>query len=75
MLHFRILEDGRIQKAIKAVEESNAGHTFLDILAVLFQNLPQILAALHDPMALVKLLMDLLAQRKAAGLSAAGKIS
>jgi uncharacterized membrane protein len=64
-MHLRILQDRRLQEALRSVEEQSS-RPFLDILAVVFAHLPEILAALNNPAALVALILSLLQQPKAA---------
>ncbi len=64
-MHLRILQDRRLQDAIRSAEEQS-GKPLLDILAVVFANLPEILAAIHNPATLIALILSLLQRPKAA---------
>jgi len=64
-MHLRILQDRRLQDAVRGAEEQS-GKPFLDILAVVFGHLPEILAAINDATALITLILSLLQQRKSA---------
>ncbi len=64
-MHLRILQDRRLQDAVRSVEEQS-GKPFLDILAVVFAHLPEILATINNPAALIALILSLLQQSKAA---------
>jgi hypothetical protein len=64
-MHLRILQDHRLQEAIRGAEEKS-GKPLLDILAVVLTHLPEILAAINNPTALIALILSLLQQPKAA---------
>ena len=64
-MHLRILQDRRLQDAIRGAEEQS-GRPFLDILAVVFAHLPKLLVAINNPAALIALILSLLQQPKAA---------
>ncbi len=63
-MHLRILQDSRLRDAIRGVEQQS-GKPLLDILAVVFAHLPEILAAINNPTALIALILSLLQQPKA----------
>lgn len=64
-MHLRILHDRRLQDAVRGAEEQS-GKPFLDVLAVVFAHLPEILATINNPAALITLILTLLQQPKAA---------
>ncbi len=63
-MHLRILKDRRLQDAVRGAEEQS-GRPFLDILAIVFAHLPEILAVINNPAALIALIQSLLQQPKA----------
>lgn len=64
-MHLRILQDSRLHDAIRGVEQQS-GKPLLDVLAVVFAHLPEILAAINNPAALITLILSLLQQGKVA---------
>ncbi len=55
----RILADHRLKAAINDAEKKS-GKPLLDIIAVIFANFDEILAAINDPAALLALILKLL---------------
>jgi len=64
-MHLRILQNSPLHDAIRGVEQQS-GKPLLDILAVVFAHLPEILAAINNPAALIALVLSLLQQPKVA---------
>jgi hypothetical protein len=62
MMHRRLLKDRRVETALTEVKKET-GHPFLDILAIVFEHLPEILMAINNPKSLISLIIRLLPKK------------
>jgi hypothetical protein len=62
-MYLRILHDRRLKNAVRSAE-AESGRPFLDVLAVVFAHLPEILAVINNPAELITLILSLLQESK-----------